>query len=390
MNGIEIESITKLLYDNVKKLIKSGRLDDKEIVVFGANKPATIVVECLDLEGVTIKGIVDNNQQKREMIASGKMPLINGKYKLYAPEELLGTVKRETCILIASKCYHDMCSQLSDMGYDTRHQTVQLLEFDFEDNPESQVSHIDIEEMKRIQQQLLSHFHKVCDKQNLRHYLCGGTLLGARRHNGYIPWDDDIDVFMPVPDYLKFIEHFQETDEFALQNLDVSMAPFMFTRLVHKKTVLEEINYPYKIRMGVNIDIFPISGFPSDEAAISDFTKELLEGRNKWDEFWLDYGRHANEQEQYQKLRNTIKELMVRYDFDESETVGYIITGKLDRELMPRTCFDEEVHLTFEGEEYPVPIGYEIYLSNMYGDFMTLPPADQQVARHEFRAWYEK
>lgn len=390
MKNIEITSITQLLYDNVRTLITSGQLENKDIVVFGANKPAAVVVSCLDQEGIAIRGIVDNNQQKRNMIALGKLPLINGKYPLYSPEELLGEVKDETYILIASKCYYDMCVQIGGMGYNTETQTKQLLEFNLSEKEEKKhVTYIDVEGMKQIQLQLLAHYHKVCEKLHLRHYLCGGTLLGARRHKGYIPWDDDIDVFMPVPDYVKFIAQFEETEDYAIQNMDTCMTPYMFTRLVHKKTVLEEINYPYKIRTGINIDIFPVSGFPSDDVEVSNFTKELLEGRNRWDDFWFNYESLTDAQQEYQQLAASIKELMTRYDFDESDTVGYIVTGKLDRELMPKNCFDGEIKLTFERTEYPVPIGYETYLSNMYGDYMVLPPTEQQVTRHEFKAWYE-
>lgn len=222
MKNIEITSITQLLYDNVRTLITSGQLENKDIVVFGANKPATVVVSCLDQEGIAIRGIVDNNQQKRNMIASGKLPLINGKYLLYSPEELLGEVKDETYILIASKCYHDMCVQIGGMGYNTETQTKQLLEFNLSEKEEKKhVAYIDVEGMKQIQLQLLAHYHKVCEKLHLRHYLCGGTLLGARRHKGYIPWDDDIDVFMPVPDYVKFIAQFEETEDYAIQNMDM-------------------------------------------------------------------------------------------------------------------------------------------------------------------------
>lgn len=390
MKNIEIESITQLLYDNVKKLIASGKLEGKEIVVFGANKPAMAVVEILDKEGISIKGIVDNNQQKREMIALGLMEPINGHYKLYAPQELLGTVSDDVYILIASKCYHDMCVQIGEMGFDTEKQTKQLLEFSLSSEDDGKKEKmIDIEEMKRIQLGLLKHFHEICEKKGLRHYLCGGSMLGAVRHKGYIPWDDDIDVFMPVPDYLEFIKGFEETEEYALQNMDTCMTPFMFTRLVQKNTVLEEVNYPYRSRTGINIDIFPISGFPSDPEEVNLFTKELIQGRNDWDDFWFRYDGSKEQETEYTKLRDGVMERMTRYNFDKSEDVGYIVTGKLDRELMARKCFDEETTLLFEGEEYPVPIGYETYLLNMYGDYMKLPPKEQQISRHEFKAWYE-
>ncbi len=392
MDGVEITSITKYLFDNIKALVASGKLKDKYIVVFGANKPAMVVVEYLEREGITIDAIVDNNSSKRDMIASGKIPLINGTHLLDSPEDILGTYREDAMILIASQCYHDMCTQIEGMGYDTKTHTIQLLTFpELSKEMLPRVRYINQSELKQIELDLLTFFRDTCEQMGLRYYLCGGTLLGAVRHKGYIPWDDDIDVFMPAADYLKLIEQFEEDAVHKLLNFDNCTTSYMFTRLINKQTVLEEIHYPLQSKTGINIDIFPISGFPSgNKQEVARFTEEILTLRNKWDDFWFTYGLRENEEAAYENLKVKIKDIMTRYDFDSSETVGYIVTGKLDRELLPKCCFDEVVMMDFEKEKFKAPKGYTTYLSNMYGDYMKLPEKEQQESKHDFRAWWEE
>ena len=390
MDCVETTSIAKYLYENVQEIVRSGRLDNRYLVVFGANKPATVMLECLDKEGVIVDAVVDNNKQKREMIATGKMPLIIGKYKLESPQEVLRTYREDALILIASQCYHDMCSELVGMGYDVQNQTIQLLSFpELPKERKQGVRYISQEEMKELELQLLKHFKDTCDKLGLRYSLCGGTLLGAVRHKGYIPWDDDIDVLMPVPDYMKLLEQFEEDDCYKLLSLDNCQTSYMFTRMIDKRTVLEEVHYPLQSKTAINIDIFPISGFPSgEEHEVVAFTEEVLSLRNAWDDYWFSYGMKDNEEE-YERLKCKVKDVMTRYDFDNSQVVGYIVTGKLTRELLSRDNFNEYIQMEFEGEQYKVFKGYSVYLSNMYGDYMKMPPKEQQESHHDFNAWWE-
>lgn len=390
MKHLEIENIRSLLYDNINNLIQSGKLENKILIAFGANKPTEFAIEFLESKGYTFEGIIDNNEKKRELIEKGLMMPINGKHYIYSPKEFLNKLdKKKVFIVIASKAYHDMCIELEHMGFDTDTQTAQLFDFNTTTPNIPSEKMIDVEEMKKIQLELLEYFHQTCTKLGLRHYLCGGTLLGAVRHQGYIPWDDDIDVLMPVPDYLQFLSSFQETETYSFQNSETCMSPYMFTRLVHKGTVLEEENYPYISRTGINIDIFPVSGFPTDSNEVTLFSKELIQHRASWDEFWYSFDNRKSLSVEYSKLAEETKELMTRYDFETSQTVGYIVTAKLDRELMPRTCFSSSLELSFEGKQYPVFNGYKTYLENLYGDYMSLPPVSQQVSKHRFKAWYE-
>lgn len=387
---IQTKSITQYLYYNVDKLIDDGKLNNKFVVIFGANQSAMLVTKYLLEKGITVDAVVDNNKQKRDMIAIGKLELFAGKYQLCSPQEVLGEYKENALILIASQCYHDMCTQITQMGYDAEKQTIQLLSFPkISREQKPGIRYINQDEMKKIELDLLVYFRDLCEKLGLRYYLCGGTLLGAVRHKGYIPWDDDIDVFMPYPDYVRLIELFEEDDVHKLINMDNCETSYMFTRLIDKRTVLEEIHYPLLSKTRINIDIFPISGFPNDEKEAADFTTEILELRSEWDNYWIMYGTLENHEELYVELKSKIKNVMARYDFDESDVVGYIATGKFDRELLARNNFDDSISINFENIEFKTLKGYDVYLTNMYGDYMKLPPEEQQESKHDFMAWWE-
>lgn len=120
---------------------------------------------------------------------------------------------------------------------------------------------IETEEMKKLELDMLIDVAKFCDENDIRYYLSGGTLLGAVRHKGFIPWDDDIDISMPRPDYLKFVSTYNGSSEFyqvqSIENNDKYWRTF--AKVFDTRTYLKEdaIRMP-KDGNGVFIDIFPI------------------------------------------------------------------------------------------------------------------------------------
>ena len=143
---------------------------------------------------------------------------------------------------------------------------------------------INSDELKSIQLDLLQKTADFCENNGLRYFLCGGTLIGAIRHKGYIPWDDDIDIAMPRPDYEKFVRIFNLTQNYY-QVMSIETDPdyaYAFAKVYENRTVLKELHYPgdafgvyidilydnrtvlkelhYKGSIGVFIDIFPADG----------------------------------------------------------------------------------------------------------------------------------
>ena len=127
----------------------------------------------------------------------------------------------------------------------------------------------ELDEMKCIQLDIMRKIHSYCKANDIRYYLSHGTLIGAIRHHGFIPWDDDIDIFMPRPDYERFCKEFPVSRyDNVLQIANSHTSPYYgrpMSKVYDTRTVLIEPNYLGDDSIGVNIDIWPLDGMPDDE-----------------------------------------------------------------------------------------------------------------------------
>ena len=132
---------------------------------------------------------------------------------------------------------------------------------------------ISTEELKKIQLDILDEVTKFCEQKNIRMSLGYGTLLGAIRHKGYIPWDDDVDILMPYPDYKRFLKEFVGyKDNLIVQYMgNDSSYRFTFAKVYDNRTLLLEKT----IRTGVYIDIYPVIGFPKEREDFEAFVSEF-------------------------------------------------------------------------------------------------------------------
>lgn len=123
------------------------------------------------------------------------------------------------------------------------------------------------EEIKQIELNLLLKLDEICKKYKLRYYLCGGTLLGAVRHKGFIPWDDDIDVLMPREDFEKLLRLEKAETRYGGKDcfLKSGNSIYPFIKLINTNTVLKEKYLSEEFTTGIWIDIFPLDGMPDDE-----------------------------------------------------------------------------------------------------------------------------
>lgn len=258
-----------------------------------------------------------------------------------------------------------------------------------------------INKLKSIQLQLLDDFVKTCEKLGLTYFLCAGTLLGAVRHGGFIPWDDDIDVQMPRQDYLKFI---REAKQFLNPKYVVSSFytedEFLgdFAKLVDTSTTYVEVSTFFrKITKGCNIDIFPID-FISDSRLkrffynlrINIFRKRINKG----------YYLNANYEKQslkgklfgvfaavitgFMKPEKAEKKMLlfIEKHAPKTKTKYSIVESKCTR-LYLSSVFDGTSRVSFEGKQYNAPVDTDNYLKIQYGpNYMELPPIEKRVIHH--------
>lgn len=263
---------------------------------------------------------------------------------------------------------------------------------------------IDIVELREILLSVMDEIHAICEKHNLRYYLSGGTLIGAIRHNGFIPWDDDIDIYMPRPDYDKFMKIYpQEGENNLLEHCLNEKYKYPYAKLCKKNTLLIEKGGYGGVDLGVFIDIFPLDGLGNSEKEAKALMRKLLPYVNlnlsllveQWRSnvsfiknfaIWnlhnvaLMMGGHK-------KLLKKIDKIIRKYDYEESALVGEYIDEIQYKRITDRKLYDVRLLHEFEGRQYYIPAGYDKILTDFYGDYMTPPPKEKQVLVHGFDAF---
>ena len=251
------------------------------------------------------------------------------------------------------------------------------------------------EEVRKIQLSMLGKFACFCNENGLRYFLDAGTLLGAVRHNGFIPWDDDVDVGMPRPDYERFIELARGGFGDTLVLLEPHQNIYPMLKIVDSSTYMVE--YPDTIHneIGVYIDVFPKDGIPDlsrKSYCLCKWVKFLIlcNWFNKVIIFkWEKHGnvirkiiayigrKIINEKNRDKPLKRLLK-LATKYGFDESQYAATIIAGGMAN-CVKRECLESyELH-KFENLMVNIPVGWDEYLTKLYGDYMTLPSEEKRV-----------
>ncbi len=258
---------------------------------------------------------------------------------------------------------------------------------------------LSLQETQQIYLELMKELDAICTENGLRYDLGGGSLLGAVRHKGFIPWDDDIDINMPRPDYERLLELKQSGKLKLPAHRDVVMDrdgsfPRHFSRYVRHDVkrvsdMAEDWDCPY-----IGIDIFPIDGLPSSEKAfrrqvwqvrqlrrflLTSVEKPGTSRRGKAAAMVKNLYRPLLRAIGSFRLAAALDRVCSRVDYETAEYVGGIsgMYGLKERwkkeDMLPQT------RLEFEGEAFQAVANYDIYLSNLYGDYMALPPEDKRI-----------
>ena len=262
---------------------------------------------------------------------------------------------------------------------------------------------LSLDGIKEIELELMQQFHDICQEQGFRYTLAYGTLLGAVRHKGFIPWDDDADLIMPRPDYMKFLNYCSSNNVpfgFAANELNPKYHK-PYAKLWSKNTVVEdEFDAGKDLNIGVNIDLFPVDGLGTAdrEEAWKRLKPFVYSNKILAATSWGHYAKSTTHSWKYEPVRFALflytrfinadkyakkyNQSLVKYSFEDSTLVACIGATKTPRAIKERKIYEEYVELPFEGRMFKAISTYDQFLRETYGDYMKLPPAEKQVPHH--------
>lgn len=246
---------------------------------------------------------------------------------------------------------------------------------------------------------ILVEIDNVCKKANLQYFLYAGSLLGAVRHGGFIPWDDDIDVVMMRKDYDKFVaacDMYLNKDRYELQTIHTDpFASNPWMKLHDKNTAFISGVRRNGAMEGINIDIFPVDNAPDSDWVLRKRAKYFDRMNLIYQFRFQQFFRESLKLRIFKRIIALIPPLdeakfkdkydkkIQKFNNLETERVVYFSNRKYLRKVIDKRVFDEVEMMMFEGQEFPVPSGWREVLEKLYGNnYMKLPPQEQRVTIH--------
>ena len=261
---------------------------------------------------------------------------------------------------------------------------------------------ISFEESRSIMHDILKDIDTFCRKENIKYSLGEGSLIGAVRHHGMIPWDDDLDILMLRDNYDRFIASYK-SDKYVIQQYDYKLNSwFLVVKVVDPRTIIR-INDTGEEPYGLWVTILPIDNAPDDEDELKRMEKKIRDNmrlfgvrNNPWRRernilrnigvylfhiillpFSKDYWHNKAERE------------MKRYNNVKTKRRGQFAIWLHQPWICSSSTFDEYIDVDFDDMRCSIIKGYDEYLRCQYGDYMQLPPQEKQVPKHEYNAFWK-
>lgn len=379
------KNVTKQLWEELDCLALNVDYSKRFIVLFGWNVGSQIAYQYFAENNISIDAIVDNDKNKHgEKI---------GNMIIESPKTVLERFRGDALILIASNHYHAMVEQLTAWNYEENMHVFQIETFknfkrqEWFQNLEEKTP-LTLKETQECSLEILKYVKELCDKNKIRYYIAYGSLLGAIRHKGFIPWDDDIDLLMPMPDFLKFCDIMKEDKKYGFFSAftcpESRRADRTIGKVMNRNTAMVVYNFPVILENHIGIDIFPMGGYPDEEQERIAYRQELLDMFRTLEERTREV--HITD-DNHKKLYDEMMQLMNRYDYETSNYVGCVACVPYNPFIHEKKYYDNPCEVTYEGGVYPAPAVYDEMLTTAYGNYMEFPPEGERRPLHYFNSY---
>lgn len=269
---------------------------------------------------------------------------------------------------------------------------------------------ISMQEVQQGSLVILKKIDEICNQLNLKYCLAYGTLIGAIRHKGFIPWDDDVDIMMPRKDYDLLIQYFNEHGEelkpFEVINPQVNdKCPYTISRISDSRYKLDVDNED-DYGIGLFVDVYPLDGVGN---SVEEYTRLKNESSRYASMCFVATRQKVKRENTKSNLKMLVKypafvvgkilgkkffmnhlyKMAANCDYGNSKYVGCIIWASDDglRGIFPKEWFDEMIDVEFEGNMFKAPKEYDKVLTHGYGKYMELPPEKDRIAHHYYDAY---
>ena len=258
----------------------------------------------------------------------------------------------------------------------------------------------EIIDIRKYQIDTLQFVHDFCEENGIKYFIAGGTLLGAIRHGGYIPWDDDIDICMRRGEYEKLLKCFSDEKYKIATYENTKKYYYPYAKIYDSYTYLDDM-MKEDCHIGIGIDVLPIDNLCDDithnkrNYKIIGVYRKIIAGKL----FWLSKvnpikkviirvvsffvsGKHAAKR---------IDCIAKKYKDRSTKSIGHIAWGyPMERDMLPNYAYDESFKIKFENIMVNCPKEYDLILKTHFGDYMKLPPKEEQQSGHHFNAYLKE
>ncbi|MGG5343396.1 LicD family protein [Enterococcus sp. AZ192] len=269
-----------------------------------------------------------------------------------------------------------------------------------------------IKEVQQVSTKILVYIDQLCRKHNIEYSVFYGSLIGAERHQGYIPWDDDLDIVLTRPNYDRLIQILSKESTYLLLSLETrDNYRYTYAKLVDKRTCVETTQFYHSEdpELGVFVDIFPIDGFPVEDSIRKEFGDKcelyrynMLASLNASYAIsrtkWKAYGKRVLLYPRYRKLvkqggydhwKKLFMNEVIKYPISGTSLCGYIEFFDEHWGIFPTEWFEHYEDIIFEGETVRAIKDREKFLVLRYGNYMEMPPEKERVTHHPYTFYWK-